>query len=373
MADKAEIVPKGGWEIAQQERGLARRHDTLSIQELVDQVALIQHAMKSVMKEATEKEPDGHYGQIPGVKKKVLLKAGAEKLCLLFRLDPQYESVELWDDRHLTVKSKCTLYHISTQDRLGSGEGSCSTKESKYAYRSGSRVCPNCAAETIFKSKHPPRARPHDKPGWFCWASKGGCGSEFQHDDPKITDQNTDRKPNPDLPDAYNTVLKMANKRALVAAVLNVTAASDIFTQDVEELMTHPRQEQPQPEQHVKRYTREELDALNAQPRKEREEKAPEQPPEEGFGEEPDADPNQPYGAPLTQDQLTVLHAKIGEKAKNLKVTPERIKETLLASYNVKSSKDLGATVWSSVLTTLMRLKTADLLPPAEAAQEVNS
>ncbi len=36
--------------------------------------------------------------------------------------------------------------------------------------------------------------------------------------------------------DHYNTVLKMAKKRALVDAVLTTTAASDIFTQDLEEI-----------------------------------------------------------------------------------------------------------------------------------------
>ena len=41
---------------------------------------------------------------------------------------------------------------------------------------------------------------------------------------------------NPDIADTYNTVLKMACKRALVAAVLNTLAVSDLFTQDVEDL-----------------------------------------------------------------------------------------------------------------------------------------
>ncbi len=36
--------------------------------------------------------------------------------------------------------------------------------------------------------------------------------------------------------DDYNTVLKMAKKRALVDAVLTATAASDIFTQDLEDI-----------------------------------------------------------------------------------------------------------------------------------------
>jgi hypothetical protein len=36
----------------------------------------------------------------------------------------------------------------------------------------------------------------------------------------------------------HNTVLKMSNKRAMIAAILNGTAASDIFTQDVEDAGT---------------------------------------------------------------------------------------------------------------------------------------
>ncbi len=36
--------------------------------------------------------------------------------------------------------------------------------------------------------------------------------------------------------DVYNTALKIATKRAFVHAVLNTTAASDMFTQDIEDL-----------------------------------------------------------------------------------------------------------------------------------------
>ena len=43
------------------------------------------------------------------------------------------------------------------------------------------------------------------------------------------------RVENSDLADTYNTVLKMAKKRALVDATLTATAASDIFTQDLED------------------------------------------------------------------------------------------------------------------------------------------
>ena len=45
------------------------------------------------------------------------------------------------------------------------------------------------------------------------------------------------REPIPNPADVLNTVLKMAKKRALVDAVLSATGASDIFTQDLEELV----------------------------------------------------------------------------------------------------------------------------------------
>jgi hypothetical protein len=157
---------------------LAARHE-LTVTELLAQAEKIKQAMTRAMEEGV------HFGTIPGTPKPTLLKAGAEKLCLLFRMDPEYESHETIDGEHLTVKSKCTLWHVPTGQRLGSGEGLATTHEKKHAYR------------------------------------KGGEGGA--------------RRANPDLYDAWNTVLKMSNKRALVAAVLNVTAASDLMTQDLED------------------------------------------------------------------------------------------------------------------------------------------
>jgi hypothetical protein len=99
-------------------------------------------------------------------------------------MDPQYESQLMFDGEHLTVKSKCTLWHVPSGQRLGSGEGLATTREKKYAWRKS---------------------------------------------------QEGTRRANPDLYDTHNVVLKMSNKRALVAAVLNVTAASDLLTQDLED------------------------------------------------------------------------------------------------------------------------------------------
>ena len=196
----------------------------LTVEDMVLQVKKIQEVMGALMKDGQ------HFGTIPGTPKPTLYKPGAEKLCLLFRLDPQYESFETWDGPHLTVKTRCTLFHIPSGERRGSGEGSCSTKESKYAYRKADRKCPQCGAEAIIKGNAQYGG------GWLCWKKKSGCGAKFGDNDASITGQESGRAANPDLPDLYNTVLKMSNKRALVAAVLNVTAASDIFTQDIEDL-----------------------------------------------------------------------------------------------------------------------------------------
>jgi len=193
----------------------------LSISEIKAQVQKIQEVMRQVMQKGE------HYGVIPGTNKPTLLKAGAEKLCLTFRLDPQYESTEHYDGDHLTIKSKCSLFHIVTGGRIGSGEGSCSTKESKYAYRNAALSCPECGKESIIKG------RSEYGGGWLCFGKKGGCGAKFPDD--QFEGVEVGKIANDNLADQYNTVLKMSNKRALVAAVLNATAASDIFSQDLDE------------------------------------------------------------------------------------------------------------------------------------------
>jgi hypothetical protein len=203
----------------------------LSVVDIRSQVNLIQHVMREVMKK------DEHYGVIPGTgTKPTLLKAGAEKLCLTFRLDPQYEITEKQDGAHLRITSKCTLYHIPTGQRFGSGMGSCSTRESKYAYRQAAIKCPACGKEAVIKGKEQYGG------GWVCFKKKDGCGAKYNDGDQKIEGQPRGRVPNEDLADQYNTVLKMANKRSLIAAVLNATAASDIFTQDIEDMVEAPSQ-----------------------------------------------------------------------------------------------------------------------------------
>lgn len=179
-------------------------------QQVVAQVQKIQQIMHSVMKR------DVHYGVIPGTDKPTLLKPGAEKLALTFRFATRYEIDTESHGMHRTHTVKCVLTHMETTNYIGEGLGVCSTLESKYRYRQ----------EVVGEV---PREY---------WDTKDqsliGEGNKVQKRAGKWVIVR--RVENPDVADMYNTVLKMAKKRAFVDAILSATAASDIFAQDLEEM-----------------------------------------------------------------------------------------------------------------------------------------
>lgn len=193
--------------------------------DVIQQVQLIQQVMKKAMKDGE------HFGKIPGCgDKPALLKAGAEKLGLTFRLAPQFKITKTdLPNNHREYEIVCSLIHIPSGQMWGEGVGSCSTMESKYRFRNANLKCPKCGKETIIKGKKEYGG------GWLCWTKKGGCGAKFKDDDPEIKDQEVGKIENDNPANEYNTVLKMAKKRAHVDAMLTATAASDIFTQDIEE------------------------------------------------------------------------------------------------------------------------------------------
>ncbi|HEX4334636.1 MAG TPA: hypothetical protein VH062_01915 [Polyangiaceae bacterium] len=203
------------------------RPDELTVQEIIARVDKVKEVQKAVMRDGV------HFGVVPGISKPSLLKPGAEILGMAFRLAAKFVITETFDGPHLTVKAECNLIHAPTGAFLGQGFGSCSTRESKYAWRKGERVCPDCGKPAIMKSKYGDNGA---QPGWFCFAKKDGCNAKFAANDDRITSQIAGRIPNEDVADTYNTVLKMAIKRSHVAAILFVTCASEIFTQDVEDM-----------------------------------------------------------------------------------------------------------------------------------------
>lgn len=202
-----------------------------------EQVAGQLEAIKTLMQKSMKEDED--YGVIPGCKKPSLLKPGAEKLGLMFRLSPGYQITHTpMENGHREITVVCTLTHIPTGRVMGSGLGSCSTMETKFRWRQMERKCPACNGPFIIKGKVEYGG------GWICFTKKGGCGCKFLDGDKTIEGQEIGRKENEDLADQYNTVLKMAKKRAHVDAALTVTAASQIFTQDVEE-MAHVERAEP--------------------------------------------------------------------------------------------------------------------------------
>lgn len=181
------------------------------------QVNLIQEVMQAVMK------PDIHYGIIPGTKKPSLYKPGAEKLCATFRIADQYKVEDLSTPDCVRYRVHCTGIHQTTGIVMGEGIGECSSGEEKYAWRAA--VCAEEWEDT------PPNRR---RVKYAKWQGKIEKKQQVRAEPA----------------DAANTILKMAAKRAKIAMVLNVTAASDCFTQDIEDLPEHlrPRDDPAAPE-----------------------------------------------------------------------------------------------------------------------------
>jgi hypothetical protein len=169
------------------------------------------------------------YGLIPGTgTKKTLFLPGAQKVNMLYNCYPEY-AVELTElaNGHADFRVMTKLVSRSTGTVVGAGLGSCSTMESKYRWRNAGKICPACGLPTLLKSK--------EKPEWFCWKKKGGCGASFPLDDAAISSQPVGRVENPDIYDVRNTVLKIAKKRSLVDASLGLGCLAELFTQDLEE------------------------------------------------------------------------------------------------------------------------------------------
>ena len=175
--------------------------ESLTAKDIHAQVQRIQQVMEAVMKK------DTHYGVVPGCgDKPTLLKAGAEKLMMTFRLaaDPVVEDLSENGIRRYRVLTKITSQ--ATGIFLGTGVGECSSEEEKYAWRAA-------VSQEEYEAADPSNRR-----------------LKYKYKQEPIHQVRT----NP--ADVANTVLKISKKRSLVDGVLTVTAASDIFTQDIEDM-----------------------------------------------------------------------------------------------------------------------------------------
>lgn len=183
---------------------MAQQPGRMAVAEIIGHVAMVQEVMRAVMKENV------HYGVIPGTDKPTLLKSGAEVLCMAFRIADSYEVEDLSTEHTVRYRVTCTGTHQVTGLVLGTGMGEASSGEEKYKWRKA-----NSPQE--FEATPPNlRREKHIKP-------RNGNAFVIQ-------------QVRTEPADLANTILKMANKRAKMAMVLNVTAASDCFSQDLEDM-----------------------------------------------------------------------------------------------------------------------------------------
>jgi len=191
---------------------IVTKQERLTDVEIRAQVNLIQKVMKAVMKE------DVHYGVIPGCNKPSLYKPGSEIILSTFKLacEPIVEDLSSSDEARFRVTARLTHGNLF----VGAGIGECSSNEKKYKWRK-----PVCKEE--FDDTPEDRKRETWKAGFRGAPSKKS------------------RQVRTDIADVANTILKMAKKRAQIDATLTATAASDIFTQDIEDIPSELLNEAP--------------------------------------------------------------------------------------------------------------------------------
>lgn len=172
-------------------------HEGGSIERIIDNRATI----KDVLERVLVKKVD--YGTIPGCGDKfTLLKPGAEKILSVFNIAVTVKSIEDLSTGD-AVKYHVILAAVSNDGReLGTGVGSCSSSETKYKWRKAvSNEEFEATRETHKRIKY---------------------GKSYNANQVRTEPADMD-----------NTILKMAKKRAMVDLTLTVTAASDMFTQDI--------------------------------------------------------------------------------------------------------------------------------------------
>jgi hypothetical protein len=171
-------------------------------------VLVAQEATRALVKDALKEGRD--YGMIPGIDKPSLLKPGAERVSLAFGCSTRFRIVEREVDHDRVVqwvKRKKIFEGPKEARRFVRDEETNGTSLGLYRYVVECEIV-------------------HRESGQVVGACLGTCSSM----ESKYIDRPRDTE---------NTILKMAEKRAMVGATLTTFGLSEQFTQDVEDL---PRQ-----------------------------------------------------------------------------------------------------------------------------------
>jgi len=167
------------------------------------------------------------YGKIPGVAKPTLLKPGAEKLRFVYGLGVEMTQIATKEDDQ--TKTYDYTYKASVRSKSGQilaeCEGNANSHESKWKY--------NWIPSDKRPAKEEAEKLKAQKLGKWGKTDSGWVWLE--------------RQENPDILGLKNTLIKMAQKRAFVGAMLIATGASEFFTQDVEDMVIDDEQVKTEP------------------------------------------------------------------------------------------------------------------------------
>lgn len=206
------------------------------------------------------------FGTIPGTPKLSLYKPGAEKLRFVYGLGTEQECIEKTvdlDRPFVDYTYRCTIKSKNGQI-LSQCEGSCNSMETKFGYlwkiaselpegtdtsKLMSKTSGKKSFEFDFAINKGETSGQYGKPAeyWDKWRnaietgtarkatkkSKAGKDLDGWEMDDTVTIYRTT---NPDVIGMKNTIMKMAQKRAFVGAILLATGASEFFTQDIEDM-----------------------------------------------------------------------------------------------------------------------------------------
>lgn len=179
--------------------GLVAYDGRMAAQQVLQHAMVVQEVMQAVMK------PEIHFGKIPGTDKPTLFQPGADKLLMAFRIAPVFDIEDLSTPDVVRYRVNCRGVHQVSGVELGSCVGEASSGEEKYKWRRAVN-------------------------------DKEFDATPITHRRVKFAKTYEVKQVRTEPADMANTVLKMAEKRAKIGMVLNVTGASDMFGQDLEDL-----------------------------------------------------------------------------------------------------------------------------------------
>lgn len=179
--------------------GLSTFDGRHAAQQVLQHAMVVQEVMQAVMR------PEVHFGKIPGTDKPTLFQPGADKLLMAFRIAPVFDIEDLSTADVVRYRVTCRGVHQVSGVELGSCVGEASSNEEKYKWR-------RAVNEKEFEA------------------------TPITHRRVKYAKNYEAKQVRTEPADMANTVLKMAEKRAKIGMVLNVTGASDMFGQDLEDL-----------------------------------------------------------------------------------------------------------------------------------------